>query len=151
MCWLEQVGSPHNKDNVHGGGSAAEGERSSGCKPGLLEDLPFCRITTSKLAPSRCLYSLSFGHSRTVPTPVLQVCFLQPCRWTRSWGMECGEDSSAERKGAESCNGNDARTERRRPTCPAYAPWERRAQELNVNSWWHPLGRTSVFDLETIS
>ena len=48
--------------------------------------------------------------------------------------MECGEDSSSERKAAESCNGHDARTERRKPARLASAPWERRAKELNVNS-----------------
>lgn len=59
--------------SVHGGGSAAEGERSSGCRPGLLGDLPFCRITTSKLA-HHTVFTVSHLDSLTAGQS-LHLCF----------------------------------------------------------------------------
>lgn len=58
--------------------------------------------------------------------------------------------TAAQRKGAESCNGRDARTERRKPVWPGLHHG-RRAKELKLihgDTLWEEL---SVFDLEMIS
>lgn len=159
MCWLEQVRSANNEDNVCNAQNAqrqlCHGSRRKSDQWTWLTGrlVPSSGITPSKRPSSESLYSQVPHLGRTGRS--LLLCFSlgswNSAAWGRCRGAQGGGDRECREEGAESHSSLAApcRGERNHPLVSAQ--WERGVKGLQINSSWQPLWRTSAFDLEKAS